>query len=341
MQAPRPRSILAAAAPVLAGLWAALWPAWALAGPEDAVADAEVMGQFARMIRWSGVATSIAVLFGAWLLIRFTRDLVERLGKQFASRRLLFKKFETFFQFFVYVSTGLAVILLSFRVDEKVLAVIGGTVAVSVGFAVKDVVASFIAGIMIMVDRPFQVGDRISFGGQYGDITAIGLRSVRMTTLDDNVVTIPNNKFLSDITSCGNYGALYMQVVMDFHIGVDQDVLLARSIVNEAAVTSRYIYLPEPVVVLVGQVIADSYVAVRLRLKAYVLDTKYEKAFETDVNLRVLGAFRERGIMPPAVLHRQLADLHPQPRTAGKGGFGLGLGGPRPQPVSSGLRPPG
>lgn len=329
MQAPRPRSILAAAAPVLAGLWVALWPAWALAGPEDAVADAEVMGQFARMIRWSGVATSIAVLFGAWLLIRFTRDLVERLGKQFASRRLLFKKFETFFQFFVYVSTGLAVILLSFRVDEKVLAVIGGTVAVSVGFAVKDVVASFIAGIMIMVDRPFQVGDRISFGGQYGDITAIGLRSVRMTTLDDNVVTIPNNKFLSDITSCGNYGALYMQVVMDFHIGVDQDVLLARSIVNEAAVTSRYIYLPEPVVVHVGQVIADSYVAVRLRLKAYVLDTKYEKAFETDVNLRVLGAFRERGLMPPAVLHRQLADLHPH--AAAKPGLGLGLGGPRPQ----------
>ena len=96
---------------------------------------------------------------------------------------------------------------------------------------------------------------------------------------------------------------------MDFHVGVDQDIGLARSIVNEAAVTSRYVYLPKPVVVLVSQVIVENYVAVRLRLKSYVLDTKYEKAFETDVNLRALGAFREHGIMPPAVLHRHLEPL--------------------------------
>ncbi|MCA9698253.1 MAG: mechanosensitive ion channel, partial [Myxococcales bacterium] len=245
----RVRSSLTALGIVAAGLVSAR-PAWA--SPEEALGapDAEVLGQFASMIRWSGVATSIVVIFGTWLLIRFTRDLVERLSKQFANRRLLLHKLATIFQFIVYVGTAATVILLSFRLDEKVLTVIGGTVAVSVGFAVKDVVASFIAGIMIMVDRPFQVGDRISFGGQYGDVTAIGLRSVRMVTLDDNVVTIPNNKFINDITSCGNYGALDMQVVMDFHVGIDQDVTAARAIVNEAAVTSRYVYLPKPVVVL-------------------------------------------------------------------------------------------
>ena len=42
----------------------------------------------------------------------------------------------------------------------------------------------------------------------------------------------------------------------------------------------------------------------RLRLKAYVLDTQFEKAFETDVNLRVLRAFRQQGIAPPAMLYR-------------------------------------
>ncbi|PRQ05908.1 Mechanosensitive channel MscK precursor [Enhygromyxa salina] len=306
----------------LAGLAAlvvgVLRPGLAFANPEEALGtpDAAVMGQFASMIRWSGVLTSIVVILGAWMAIRFVRDLVERLSRQFANRRLLLQKIATIFQFIVYVGTGAAVVLLSFRLDAGVLAIIGGTVAVSVGFAVKDVVASFIAGIMIMVDRPFQVGDRISFGGQYGDVTAIGLRSVRVQTLDDNTVTIPNNKFINDITSNGNYGALDMQVVMDFHIGVDQDVGRARSIVNEAAVTSRYVYLPKPVVVLVSQVIADSYVAVRLRLKSYVLDTKYEKAFETDVNLRVLGAFREHSIMPPAVLHRQLDPLVRKPGSA-------------------------
>ena len=154
------------------------------------------------------------------------------------------------------------------------------------------------------MDRPFQVGDRVSFGGQYGDITVIGIRSVRMVTLDDNVVTIPNNKFLTDITSCGNYGALDMQVVIDFHIGVDQDVHTAQRIVREAGVSSRYIFLPKPVVVLVSQEIIENYIAMRVRLKAYVLDTQYEKAFVSDVTLRVLEAFRQQGIQPPAILHR-------------------------------------
>jgi small-conductance mechanosensitive channel len=160
---------------------------------------------------------------------------------------------------------------------------------------------------MIMIDQPFQVGDRVAFGGEYGDITAIGLRSVRLQTLNDNTVTIPNNKFLTDMTSCGNYGALDMQVVMDFYIGLDQNVTKARDVVTEAGLTSRYVHLPKPVVVLVNQVIQDNYVPVRLRLKAYVLDTQYEKAFETDVNLRVMRAFEQHGIAPPAILYRTIS----------------------------------
>ncbi|MEO9181847.1 MAG: hypothetical protein ABI467_00080 [Kofleriaceae bacterium] len=58
--------------------------------------------------------------------------------------------------------------------------------------------------------------------------------------------------------------------------------------------------------VLVNQLLEGSYVAVRLRLKAYVLDTQFEKAFETDVNLRVLEGFRAATIGPPAILHRTL-----------------------------------
>jgi len=269
--------------------------------------EPESIAQFARLIRWSGVFTSLVVIGIAWVVLRFVGRFVERLSGQFADRRLTLQKVETFFQFFVYVGTALTVVGLSFRIDEKVLALIGGTVAVSVGFAVKDLVASFIAGIMIMVDRPFQVGDRVEFGGQYGDITAIGLRSVRMQTLDDNTVTIPNNKFINDITSCGNYGALDMQVVMDFYIGLDQDVEVSQRLVREAALSSRYVHLPKPIVVLVTQTPLDHCLALRLRLKAYVLDTRYEKAFESDVNLRVLKAMRVHGVQPPAVLHREVA----------------------------------
>lgn len=273
--------------------------------------DFTSLSEIARLVRWSGVVTSTLLIIGVAVSMRFLRDSVASLSRRFPNRRLLLQQFATVAQFLIYIVSSVAVIALSFRLNDNVLTLIGGTVAVSVGFSVKDVVASFIAGIMIMIDRPFQVGDRVSFGGQYGDITAIGLRSVRLQTLDDNTVTIPNNKFLNEITSNGNYGVLDMQVVMDFHIGPDQDVRLARELVTEAAVSSRFAYLEKPVVVLVNQVILDGHVAIRLRLKAYVLDTHYEKALETDINIRVLDAFNAEAIAPPAVLHRTWDSMVP------------------------------
>lgn len=276
-------------------------PASALAQQDE---GEQVFDQVIGAIRWSGVVTSVFVVFGAWLALRFVNNFVERLSEQFTARRMSFQKVGTIVQFFVYFATVALVIGLSVRFDDKLLTVIGGTFAVAVGFGVRDLVASIIAGVTIMLDQPFQVGDRVSFGGEYGDVTAIGLRSVRLQTLDDNIVTIPNNLFLTDVTSCGNYGELDMQVVMDFYIGLDQNITAARNIVNEAALTSRYVHLPKPVVVLISQVIQQNYVTVRLRLKAYVLDTQYEKEFETDVNLRVMRAFAEQRIQPPAMLHR-------------------------------------
>ena len=130
--------------------------------------------------------------------------------------------------FVVYIATAAIAIGLSVRLDSTALTVIGGALAFAVGFAMRDLVAAFIAGITIMFDRPFQVGDRVSYAGEYGDIIKIGLRSVRMNTLDHNIVTIPNNKVLTDVTSSGNYGALEMQVPMDFYIGIDQDVRARR-----------------------------------------------------------------------------------------------------------------
>ncbi|MGR6861279.1 mechanosensitive ion channel domain-containing protein [uncultured Aliivibrio sp.] len=257
--------------------------------------------QFASLIRWSGVAFSFIIVFIAWLLLRFTQSIVDGISSQFAQRRMLMQKLQSFFQFFIYMSTGMTVFMLSFRVDERVLALIGGTLAVSVGFALKDLTASFIAGLTIMIDRPFQVGDRVTFEGHYGDIIAIGLRSVRMQTLNDDIITIPNNKFLNEVAMSGNYGALDMQVVIPFYIGMDQDINIARDIIQEAASSSRYIHLPKPVVVLVKQTITDNYLAIQLTCKAYVVDIKVEKLFETDITLRVMQEFRKSNILPPSI----------------------------------------
>lgn len=266
------------------------------------------IGKLAEFIRWGGVFLSLFVVIGSLVTLRIVGGIADRLSARFGTQRLLIQKLESFARFAIYVATGAICLSLSVRLDSTALTVIGGALAFAVGFAMRDLVAAFIAGITIMFDRPFQVGDRVKYAGEYGDIVAIGLRSVRMNTLDHNVVTIPNNKVLTDVTSCGNYGALEMQVAMDFFVGADQDVRLASELIREACLTSRFVYLARPVPILAKQEIVDNYVAFHLKARPYVLDTQYEKAFETDVHLRVQQAFKEHGIKPPAVLHRTVAE---------------------------------
>ncbi|MBK8941328.1 MAG: mechanosensitive ion channel [Polyangiaceae bacterium] len=279
--------------------------------------DAPDVGELAGFVRWGGVLLSLFVIGGIIVFLRVTGTLANSLSGQFASRRLLIQKLESIIRFLTYVVGAVVCLGLSIRLDPTALTVIGGALAFAIGFAMRDLVAAFIAGITIMFDRPFQVGDRVEYAGQYGDIIQIGLRSVRMNTLDHNVITIPNNKVLTDVTSSGNYGALEMQVPMDFYIGVDQDVRVAQSVIQEACLTSRYVFLGRPVPVLVKQVLLSNVVAVHLKARPYVLDTKYEKAFETDVHIRVMEAFTRRGVRPPAVLYRPVdapAELPPRAR---------------------------
>lgn len=267
----------------------------------EEVASVDNIQQFASLIRWSGVFFSLLIVAATWLLLKFINSMVESVGSQFVQYRMLLQKLQSFLQFFIYMTAGLMVFMLSFRINDHILALIGGTLAVSVGFALKDLAASFIAGMTVMIDRPFQVGDRVTFEGNYGDIIAIGLRSVRMRTLNDDIITIPNNKFLNEVTVSGNYGALDMQVVIPFYVGMNEDITLARDLIQEAASSSRYIHLPKPVTVLVKQTITDNYLAIQLTCKAYVVDTAYEKLFETDITLRVMQEFKKHGILPPRI----------------------------------------
>jgi small-conductance mechanosensitive channel len=268
--------------------------------------DAPDIGKLVGIIRWGGLLLSFFVIVGAMVAVKLISDLTTRLGTRFASRRPAIQKADSVARFVIYIVTAVFCIGLSVRLDPTAVTVIGGGLAFAIGFAMRDLVAAFIAGITIMFDRPFQVGDRVAYAGEYGDIIKIGLRSVQMNTLDHNIVTIPNNKVLTDVTSSGNYGALEMQVAMDFYIGVDQDLELATDLIREACLTSLYVFLDHPVPVLARQVIQDSYVAIHLKARPYVFDCRYEKPFETDVHSRVLTAFRKHGVHPPAILHRSI-----------------------------------
>ena len=183
--------------------------------------------------------------------------------------------------------------------DNKALIGLGGTLAVAIGFALKDTASSLMSGILILIDQPFQVGDRVAFGDTYGEVKEIGLRSVRIVTLDDNEVSIPNNKFLTEAVASANSGALDMMVVIKFHIAVTEDFELAKRLVYEACVTSKYVFLHKPVVINVKDEVTAITYATTISAKAYVIDARYETAFITDVTERVKRAFREHQIYYP------------------------------------------
>lgn len=259
------------------------------------------VAQLISFVSFSGVLLSLFVILGASIALRFLRSAVDRLAARFAHLRLTFQKIESISRFVVYLATGAIALALSVQLNQTVLTLVGGTLAVAIGFAMRDLVASMLAGVIIMLDRPFQVGDRVQFAGEYGDITAIGLRSVRLQTLDDNTVTIPNSKVLTDVTSSGNWGSLEMQVQIDLFVGVECDVELAERLVEEAVLTSRYVFFDKPVAVAIAEVLRDGYVALHLCARAYVVDTRYELAFKGDVTKRALRAFAVHGIRSPLV----------------------------------------
>ena len=272
--------------------------------------------QILEFLRPANLPWAILILLAAVVAARFTVRSLDRLGERFGDRRLTIHQVASFLRFGIYIVGGVAAIATVVQLTDEVLIGLGGTAAVAIGFALKDLVASVIAGLIVLMDRPFQVGDRVTFDGFYGEIRHIGLRSTTLVTLDDTQVTIPNQRFLTDSVASGNAGAIEMMIQIDFLIGADQDVPKAKRIVSEALTSSRYIHLKHPWSVLVNSVTQDGYLGVRLRAKAYVLDVKFEKAFESDVTERVLEGFRNAEIRPPARLHRGSLDGLPQTETA-------------------------
>lgn len=262
----------------------------------DIVNDLAVV---ADMLNASSMLLLLLGIAAIWLANLGIQQLGERLMQQFPSRRFMILQFSTLLSFALYIAGSVALIVGVLRPPKEFLIAMGGSVAVAVGFALKDVAASMVSGLLLLFDRPFQVGDRVSFNDVYGEIVAISLRSVRLKTLDDNLVTIPNSRFITDVVASGNTGAMDMMVVTDFHLALDADLDKAQDLVRQVIVTSRYAYLKKPVTFAIEEVAVAQRLAIRLRAKAYVLDVLYEKAFQSDITARSSVLFREHGIARP------------------------------------------
>jgi small conductance mechanosensitive channel len=264
------------------------------ADPEQVLKIAEQ----AELFEIKKIITALLIIAMAVVSSRVLKAMLDRLGEGRARRRLLAKKVASFSRLGIFVFATYLVVLTFFDAEEHrtTLLGLGGTLAVTIGFALKDTASSVMAGILILVDQPFQVGDRVQFQQTYGEVTEIGLRTVRIVTLDDNEVSIPNNKFLTEAVASGNAGALDMMIVIPFYIAVDENFALAKRIVYEATVASKYVFLNKPVEITLHDEVIGRYLTTVVQSRAYVIDTRYELDFKTDVTERVKRAFHEHHI---------------------------------------------
>lgn len=261
----------------------------------------EIFNPYALMLLFLGG-------FLIWAVSTGLAHLSQRLMMQLPTRRFMILQMSTLLTFALYIFGTVALIVGVLQPPKEFLIAAGGAIAVALGFALKDVVASLVAGILLLFDRPFRVGDRVSFADNYGEIVSIGLRTVRLKTLEDDIVTIPNSRFITDVVSSANAGALDMMVVTDFHTALEQDIDEARHLIEEVIVTSRFAYLKKPVEFAIEEVVVGNRLAIRLRAKAYVFDVHYEKEFQSDLVTRVTRLFAQHDIQRPRLLEAADAD---------------------------------
>jgi len=172
-----------------------------------------------------------------------------------------------------------------------------GLLGAALGFGLKDLFAGMIGGLVLITERPYQVGDKVSIDDDYGEVTDIGLRSTTLVTPDDSAVRVPNATLFTANVSNANDGRPEMMVVVELAVTAGADVDRASAIVEEAMVTSKYVYVDDdhPFAVLVED---ETYYRT-IRGKAYVADLRDEFAFASNVTERSMAAFASEGIETP------------------------------------------
>ncbi len=172
-----------------------------------------------------------------------------------------------------------------------------GLFGAAIGFGLKDLFADLLAGIVIIFEKPYQIGDKITMGIHYGEVKDIGIRATRIQTPADELVSVPNGIIFTQPVKSGNSGDLAMMIDIDLFIDPASDADKALGILKEALITSKYIIVSKryPCTVLAE----DFPFSMRLRAKGYVNDLRHEFEFKSEVTRRAWAAFMKDGIRPP------------------------------------------
>lgn len=196
---------------------------------------------------------------------------------------------------------GLLIILGIWDVDLTGILVGAGFLGIVLGLASRQTLGSLIAGLVLMLSRPFEVGEWITVGDKEGMVTDITLMSTRLRSINGERVIVPNDVITGEIvTNRSREGRLRTEV--EIGIDYDDDVGTAAKLAEAAAVglaetADHVLEAPQPTVLL--RSLGDSAVILGVRVWIDKPSPRHVNRIRHDLFTRVKAAFQDADITIP------------------------------------------
>jgi len=237
----------------------------------------------------------VLIVLAAWLANVFIRRCVPALVRRIRpNTRFLLLPWVPLLRLSIIVAAAVAITPLVINPTPQNLLALLGTIALTIGFGFKDFVSSLLAGIVMLIERPYRVGDWVKIGDTYGEITHIDLRTVSIRTPDDNQVSIPHATLWTNPLSNATCGQHDLLCETHFYLHPDHDGAAVRAALHEVTLASPYLHPDRKIVVVAAQL----PFGLRYKIKAYPKDARDQFLFMTDLTIHGHATLRKLGVRP-------------------------------------------
>ena len=239
------------------------------------------------------VAIALAIYFvGRWLinrLIKVVNKICDKRGVEISLQQF----FKNMIKVVLYICLALTVIGI-LGIDTTSLIAMFASASLAIGMALSGTMQNFAGGVMILLLRPYRIGDYVEAQGQAGTIKEISLFNTVITTVDNQTIYVPNSSISTGIIN--NYSqAATRRVDWNITISYGDDVEVARRVLIEMMNSDKRVKQdPAPVVYLTS--LGDS--AVNISARAWVDNADYWGVY-FDLNERIYNELPKHGLNFP------------------------------------------
>lgn len=209
----------------------------------------------------AGIGT---IIIGFWLSGKASGMLRKRMSTLPRADKTLIPILASIIRYAGFILT-LVVALGQFGVQTTSIIAVLGAAGLAIGLALQGTLSNVASGIMLLLLRPFSVGDWIETNGISGTVQEIGLFSTQIDTFENIFISVPNSSIWSS-TIVNNSRHSVRRMDIDIGIGYDSDLDKVEQALLSLTADERVMADPEPVFLVVDY--ADSAIVVRLRLYA-------------------------------------------------------------------------